>query len=274
LEPDEACVLLASVLLAAVVGIPWYAGLFGRPMTLVKGSLATRLLIGALPLALLFALDVTLSMDAAHEVRGNGQEIFLFVALGAAWLIGLAWATSWLGIHMRDDAIERNNVAAAIAASGTLTGGMIVYSCANLGEGDTIWTTIGPAVLATASILALWGLHQMVSGATDAITLDRDVAAGIRFAGMALGTGLVIGRAVAGDYISTTRTVRDLLVQGWPAAPVAALSAFIQVRLRPTKERPKPNALTLGLVPALAYVALGVVVLRCLGPWNPAGARQ
>jgi uncharacterized membrane protein YjfL (UPF0719 family) len=274
LEADEAWVLIASAVLAIKVGVPWYARLLRRTMTPSRAVLATRLLIGALPVALLVALTVTLMVGAAREVREHGEYIFLFVALGAAWLIGLSWATGWLGIQVRDDAIERSNVAAAIAASGTLTGGTIVYACANIGEGDTIWTTIGPALLATASSFGLWAGHQMLSGATDAITLDRDVASGVRFAGMTLGTSLVIGRAVAGDYTSAFGTVRDLFVQGWPALPLAMLGVFLQVGLRPSKARPKPNAMTCGLVPALAYLALGIVVVLYLGSWSSTGARQ
>jgi hypothetical protein len=148
---------------------------------------------------------------------------------------------------------------------------MIVYACANFGEGDSIWTTIGPALLATILILALWAVHQMLSGATDAITLDRDLASGVRFTGMALGTSLVIGRAVAGDYVSALATVRDLFVQGWPAVPLVLLSVLIQVRLRPTKERPQPNAITRGLIPAFAYLAFGLGVLG-FGSWSSAGA--
>jgi uncharacterized membrane protein YjfL (UPF0719 family) len=230
------------------------------------------MLLIALPMVLLMALAVTLLKGAAREVREDGQYVVLFVALGASWLIGLAWALGWLGIHVRDDALERNNVAAAVAASGALSGGMIVYGGANLGEGATIWMTIGPALLGTVSILSLWGAHQMLSGATDAIVLDRDLASGIRFAGMTLGTGLVVGRALVGDYVSAFETVRDLLVQSWPALPLVGLSVLIQVKLRPTPSRPKPNAVTRGLLPALAYLGLGGVALVWLGA-PPNGAQ-
>lgn len=272
MDADETSVLLASTLLAVAVGLPWYTRLLRRALVPLKALLGTRLLLGVLPVVLLSALAVTLTMGAAREVQRNGEYLFLFTAVGASWLVGLSWAVGWLGIHMGDDALERNNLAAAIAVSGALTGGMLVYAGANLGEGDTIWTTIGPALLATISILGLWAAHQMLSGATDAITLDRDLASGIRFAGMTLGTGLVIGRAAAGDYLSALATVHDLWAQGWPAVPIAALGVFIQRKLRPTKARPKPNAATLGLLPALVYLALGIAIAFCSGPFECTGA--
>ena len=274
MSEDETAVLLASTLLAGTFGIRWYARLLQRELTPSQGVLAMRLCLGVLPFVLLLAFGARLKLGAAREVREHGEYLLLFLALGASWLVGLSWATSWLGIHLCDDAIERNNLAAALAAGGALSGGMLVYGGTNLGEGDTIWTTIGPALLATVAIFGLWGAHQMLSGATDAITLDRDLASGVRFAGMALGTGLIVGRAVAGDYVSARDTVRDLLVQGWPALPVAALAGFSQVKLRPTKAQPKPNALTRGVLPALAYLALGVVAVLWLGSSRQIGVRQ
>ena len=271
MDADETLVLLASCLLTAVVGTRWYASLLRRLLRPLHSSWAARLLLITLPFVLLIALFVTLAKGAAREVREDGQYLVLFLALGASWLIGLAWALGWLGIHVRDDALERNNVAAAVAVSGALSGGMIVYGGANLGEGATIWMTIGPALLGTVSISSLWAVHQMLSGATDAIVLDRDLASGIRFAGMTLSTGLVVGRSLVGDYVSDVETVRDLLVQSLPAVPLVALSIVIQLKLRPTAARPKPNAVTRGLLPALGYLALAVFALFWFGPQQVGG---
>jgi uncharacterized membrane protein YjfL (UPF0719 family) len=266
-------VLLASCLLTAVVGTRWYVSVLGRTFMRLRSGLATRLLLLALPIALLSALYLTLMKGAAREVREHGEYIALFLALGGSWLIGFAWALAWLGIHVRDDALERNNAAAAVAASGALSGGMIVYGGANLGEGATIWMTIGPALLASVSISSLWGVHQALSGATDSIVIERDLASGIRFAGMTLGTGLIVGCAVAGDYVSDSETVRGLFVQSWPAVPLVALSILIQVKLRPTRAQPKPNAVTRGVLPALVYLVLAVGAIVWLGPFQ-IGAKQ
>lgn len=62
-------VLLASCLLTAVVGSRWYEILLRRPLRPLRGALAMRLLLFALPIALLVALYVTLTRGAAREVR-------------------------------------------------------------------------------------------------------------------------------------------------------------------------------------------------------------
>jgi hypothetical protein len=69
--------------------------------------------------------------------------------------------TSWLGIDVGDDALERNNSAACVATCGALVGSMTIYGFANIGEGPTIWTTIGPAALGGAAAVALMAMYQL-----------------------------------------------------------------------------------------------------------------
>jgi uncharacterized membrane protein YjfL (UPF0719 family) len=232
-----------------------------------------RLVLGVLPAALLVALVVTLQARAAREVRDDLGYILLFLALGAAWLIATAAGTAWIGISIRGDAIERNNRAAGVASAGALVAGMTCYAFANLGEGETIWTTIGPAALATSACLVLWAAHQMTSGAADAISIDRDMASGVRFAGMAIGTSLIVGRAVAGDYESAAGTFRDLWREGWPAVPLVMLAAAVQVGLRPSERRPHLDSIRHGLLPALGYLGVGLLDLIYFGGWASVGAK-
>ena len=268
MDDDEILVLFASAVWAARAGLRWYIRLLACPSPIPRHAVATRIAAGVWPLALLFALYETLIWGAAREVRTEGDYILLFLSLGAVWISGLSWASGWLGIHPLDDMIERKNVAAAIAVGGTVSGGMIVFAGANLGEGSTIWMTIEPALMATAFALALWGAHHMLSGAADAITLDRDVASAIRFAGMTLGTGLIIGRAAAGDYVSADATARDLFVQGSPAFLLMGLNALIQRWLRPTKELSRPPVFTRGLLPGVVCLGLGTAAVLWPERWS------
>lgn len=258
------------MVLAQSVALRWCVRLFSVKSAPRKWALAIRLLLGVCPIGLLLALGVTLCLGAAREVREDLGYVALFVALGAVWLAGIARGMALLGVSANDDALERNNPAAAVAVAGALTGGLLVYGFANLGEGDTIWTTIGPAALASLAHFALFALHQATSGASDAIAIDRDIASGVRFSGMAVGSGLILGRAVAGDYQSAIGTFRDFVRLGWPAVPLVLLAAFVQHRLKPTAM--SRDMLAAGkLVPALAYAAFGVLDLTLRGAWAAKG---
>jgi hypothetical protein len=121
-------------------------------------------------------------------------------------------------------------------------------------------------LLASGGCCLLWLGYQLVSGAADAIAIGRDVASGIRFGGMAVATGLILGRAVAGDWESEAGTWRDFVHHGWPALPLVVLAVVVQRRLRPTAERPRPP-LRQGVVPAFVYLALSGLDLLMLGSW-------
>lgn len=231
-----------------------------------------RLGLALLPIGLLTGLALVLRAGAAREVREDVDYIALFVLLGAAWLGMASEALAWIGISVDDDVIERRNLAAAWALAGALLAVMIGYGFANLGEGQTIWMTIGPALLALVACLVLWAIYQRVSGALDAIGIERDISAGLRFAGMAIATSLIVGRAMAGDYVSLEATYRDLWQQGWPALAVVALATVVQRAMPVSLVPPRELLWSTGVVPAVAYVGIGVVDVLWLGPWWKTGA--
>jgi hypothetical protein len=228
--------------------------------------------LAVLPVALLVGLAFALRAAAAREVREDGAYVLLFVLLGAVWLGVAVEALSWLGLSIDDDVVDRRNPAAAWALAGALVSVSLSYGFANFGEGETIWTTLGPAQLALVACLLLWAAHQRVSGAADAIGIDRDASAGLRFAGMAIATGLIIGRAMAGDYVSAEATVADLWRQGWPAPVVVVLAAGVERAVPVTPSYQRRLLLDTGFVPAVAYVGIGVVDVLWLGPWWRGGA--
>ena len=213
---------------AVRAGIRWYRRLLGGVWPRSVSGIEMRLLLMALPVALVAALVMALDVHAAREVRNQGDYLEFFVVLGVATLASTLRALEWLGVSAMDDAIERHNVAAGWAALGAMAAGTTCYAFANFGEGDTVWTTLGPAALGFVACTALWATHQWLSGASDAIAIDRDVPSGLLFAGMALGTSLFIGRSMAGDYVSVDATFGDLWQQGWPALVVVAVAVVVQ----------------------------------------------
>jgi len=66
------------------------------------------------------------------------------------------------------------------------------YAGANIGEGATIWTTFFPAAAGALLLLGLWLLIEITTGISAHISIDCDLASGIRLAGLLIAIGLIL----------------------------------------------------------------------------------
>jgi uncharacterized membrane protein YjfL (UPF0719 family) len=259
-DGDEWLFLVAAA--ASVIGliVTYYLPLLS--IASIKRPSPGRLVLACLPLVALFPTHIVLQRWADPRVVGHLDYTILFMLGGGMWIFGASRFLEVLGISIRDDAIERDNLAAVVAASGILSGVGIVYALANVGTGTTIWTTLVPAFVATVALLLMPMLIELTGGAVaDAVTTDRDVASGLRLGGAVLGCSIILGRAAAGDWTSWNQTWNDLAVRGWPAVLIAIAAGVLHRRLRPTAEHPQPGILKFGVVPATFAVAAGFLVV-------------
>jgi hypothetical protein len=266
LDGDEIFALIACGILGARFLLRWYGGIL--LVNQLACSYFQRLVLGLAPLGCLILLQFVLTRWSAHEVREGPEYDLLFILGGAAWL-GFAVAMAMtLGISARDDAIESRNGAAVAAICGGMTGSMLCYAGANIGEGATIWMTFQPAVLATATWFALWFVLELAARVADAVAIDRDLASGLRLGGCLIATGLILGTAVAGDWHSWGETIHDFTHQAWPAALLTFFAAVLQFLWRPTPVMPSHPVFRRGLLPATIFVCLSILYVLWLGPFE------
>lgn len=173
-----------------------------------------------------------------------------------------------LGVSVRDDAVERRNPATAVVACGALVGVTLCFAGGNIGPGPTVWTTFGPAAMATGALLLLWLVVELASGVSDSVAIDRDLASGVRLGAMLVACGLVLGRAVAGRWESAGEMFDDFIREGWPAAALAFAAAAVHVMLAPTSYVPRWPVVPAGLMPAALYLAASVAWVVELGWWK------
>jgi hypothetical protein len=253
LDADEGLTLFVSVIISIVFIVRWYGSLL--TVTALPGGRAVRVLVAVLPIGCLAGLQFFLVNYAAHEVREDAQYDVLFLAGGGAWIALSTESAKLAGLSARDDVIEARNPAALVALCGWWIGMMICYSAANIGEGPTIWTTFIPAGAASAAMLMMWLVLAAFTGLSEAIAVDRDVASGVRLAGFFVGSGVILGSAVAGDWESWEGTWHDFLVQCWPVGVLLAAALVPQIIWRPTPARPNQPVGLKGVIPATAFVA-------------------
>jgi hypothetical protein len=266
LSADEAWILIISLVWGLGIAVAHYASLLR--VAVLGCPRRQRLPLWLAPPLGLALLLVVLLCFAAKDVRSNSAYIFLFMTLGTLWGMLAGKFFSWLGISLREDALEQRNPAAVLATAGGLLGVLLAYAGGNIGEGPTIYTTIFPSFLATAGLFVCWFILEIGSRISLSITLERDVASGWRLAGFLVSSGLILGRAVAGNWESISRTVQDFIRDGRFVLVFALVAIVIERILQPSLRRPVPSVKVCGILPACGYLLAACAVLIHLGRWK------
>jgi hypothetical protein len=239
-----------------------------RKTRVVSAGKAPVWIIGAC-----LGLSVALIALALHgwgaaEVRANSGEVALLTAGGVIWVALSLCLFSWFGVSLRDDALERRNPAALLVVCGGVLGVALTFAGGNLGEGHSYRNNFFSAALGTSGLFGLWWLLELGGRVSASVAEERDFASGLRLCGFLLANGLVLGRAVAGDWHSEGATLADFVRDGWPAGVLCVIAIVLERGVRPNRERPFPDGRSCGLVPALAYLGLAAAWLGNVGRWE------
>lgn len=263
MSEDEGFALVASCVLAGIFWIRWYRHC--QAVTWLRSGVGLRLAVIAVPVACGALLWLVLRKLAAHDVREASQYLALYFAMGAAWVgVGIR-LLGLLGLSVRDDALERRNAAAAWAAAGGLIGLTLCYAGANIGDGPGWWVVVYSALVSTATLLLRWVVLDRLTSLSESVTVERDVASGLRLGGFLVAAGLILGRAVAGDWVSVSATNAEFLRTAWPVLVLLLLAVPCEWLCRPSVEQPQPPWFVCGLPPLVIYVGGAALWLAQVG---------
>jgi hypothetical protein len=263
MSEDEFFALLVS--LAATCFGAWYWVWPCYRVHAQSCSASARLLLLAIPVVcamLLFAVLLTL---AAADVVGSPIYLSFYLLMGAGYVALVSRGFPLVGVSLRRDALERGNRAAALALGGAMIGLTFCFAGGNIGDGPGWWVVIFSALLATAAWYALWLALQTATNIMEHVTVDRDTASALRLAGYLIASGLILGRAVAGDWESPEQTVADFLRMWLPALALTALACVAEYVCRPTPHWPRPPASLFGVLPAAMYLSIAAIWLTMVG---------
>lgn len=266
MSEDETFILIVSLAIGAFTWIVWYRR-GARLSSLVKRGADRRVLYTA-PLVCALGLLAVLLVCSASDVRNDARYVFLYLSMGAAWVGTASFVVPLFGISVRDDVFERGNRAAGLASGGALMGITACFAGGNIGNGPGWWVVVYCALLSTGTLFILWSVFEKLTHVSDAVTIERDVASALRLGGWLAALGLILGRAVAGDWESADKTTVDFARFAWPAIVLLALAIVLQRALRPSRETPQPPALSHGLVPCALHLAVAIGWLMWIGPWS------
>jgi uncharacterized membrane protein YjfL (UPF0719 family) len=254
--------------IAALIGVAGWSWWLMNVRAIAPFRAAERVSVGTLVSVLcvcLAILAVILRTAAASDVREAPQYLFMYLVIGLAWLRVAQWLFPMLGLHPRDDLVERRNRAALPAWAGALIGVTCCYAGGNVGDGPGWWVVIFSAGLASAALALTWLAAGQYTDLVEAVTVGRDPAAGWRLGALLAATGMIYGFAVTGDWVSASLTVSDFLWRAAPAIVLVVASVAVEQVLRPTAQRPNAPLVSGGAVPAIAYLAFAVAAITLSG---------
>jgi hypothetical protein len=262
LDDDEVFALVVAFVIA-IAGVATFVVPLLAARRL-RSSKIPLLILATLAAAMIFLYQV-LRRFSAHDVRDDAGYLTLFLAAGFASQTVVLRLSPILGISWRDDAVERRNYSAAAVTCGAIAGSGLVFAGSNIGEGPTIWTTLGPAFLGMLLWASLWIAAQWFADVAEAIAVERDLPSGIRMGAMLAANGLILGRALAGDWISLAETFDSLIYKASPAAAITLLAIVFHRAFPPNRRG--PHLLWTALLPAGTTLLLAILWVILLGHW-------
>lgn len=263
---DEIFVLIASLIITFVGFGYWFSCLTSIwPKGRAKNQ---RIWMAVLPLVCMFLILIVLRTLASFDVITDGIYIFFYIVMGLAWLVaGKLMMFVFLDISWRDDAIERDNLAAFFAVFGGMIGLTAIYSGANIGDGPGWWTVVWAGGIGSLAWFVLIAIINKFTNVLEKITIGRDYAAGLRMAFFMVASGIVLGRGSAGDWTSAGQTVREF-VDAWPVL-ILVIGAIIIERghNRADTEDYKPYSWSYGaIVIGIIYLVIAVAAILAMPP--------
>jgi hypothetical protein len=255
MSPGEVLVTCVAMIAGPLAWAIWLFRMSG--VQTARGRAGILPVVAALTACVLVIVAV-LKTTASSDVVSAPPYQFMYAVLGLAWLRAAQTTFSFLGLSPRDDAIERRNRAAMTALAGALVAVTLCYAGGNVGDGPGWWVVLESAGLATGVLILMWAALARLTSIVESVTVDRDPAAGVRLGAYLIACGLILGRGVAGDWESAGATVADLL-PSLPAALLVLILAVVVERVaRPTPQRPQAPLVTLGVLPAAAYLSIAI----------------
>jgi len=225
----------------------------------------SKITFAFLPAAALMIIAYTLKESASFDVEGI--YILLYILFGIAWIgLGMRCIFTCFDLSWQDDALHGSNAAAAAALTGGFLGMTLIYSGANIGDGPGWWCVLFAGGLGTAAWFLAGYLLHLLSDVFERITIERNIGCGIRIGFYFAASGILLGRASAGDWTSFSQTVVEFM-DGWPLLLLLILVILVE-RYYIYKEKKGHNGAISGSV-FWGLLYLGIAVITVLWILQP-----
>ncbi len=225
---EEVFVILAAVLLL------WLARwvqewLYGQPLRILlteSDNPAMGIALAGYMFGVFWTITVLLG-HLSYELIPDILGVLLYGAVGIILLTLVALGTCrvCLGTAVQEPLVA-GNVAAAIVVAGVYIATSLTYSGTLSGEGGGFWILLLFFLLGQVALMGItYGFRWLTSYDDVQEIAAGNVAAALAFAGVLIAVGLIVRRAVSGDYVGL-----------WPSLSGFLLALFLVLVLYPVRQ--------------------------------------
>jgi uncharacterized membrane protein YjfL (UPF0719 family) len=201
---EEIFIVLAALVLVALARVvqQWLYGQSLRTMLTERDNPAMGIAVAGYLFGVIWTITVllnTLSYDLLIDVR----NVLLYGGIGIVLLTAVALGTGrvFLGMHMQEQLAARN-VAAAIVVAGVYIATSLTYSGGLVGEGGGFWIMLLFFLFGQLALLGITYAFRWLTHYDDVQEIaSGNIAAALALAGLLIAVGLIVRRALAGDYL-------------------------------------------------------------------------
>lgn len=208
-------VTLAAVLLVGLARLvlEWISGKSLQLMLTTDDNTAMGIVVTGYLFSVLWTVSVLLS-TLSYELIPDVLQVLLYGALGIVLLTLTALGTCRLLLGMPvQEQLASHNVAAAIVVAAAYVATGFTYSGGLTGQGGGFWIMLLFFVLGQLALLGITYLFRWLTSYNDV----QEIAAGnsavaVALAGLLLAVGLLVSRAVSGDYTGLAHSLGSFLL--------------------------------------------------------------
>lgn len=207
-------ILAALVLLGlARVVQQWLYGQTLRVMLTENDNPAMGIVVAGYLFGVIWTITVLLG-TLSHDVVVDIRHVLLYGCVGIVLLTGAALGTCriFLGMRMQEQLAARN-VAAAIVVAGVYIATSLTYSGGLVGEGGGFWILLLFFLFGQVALLGITYAFRWLTRYDDVQEIaSGNVAAALALAGLLIAVGLIVRRAIAGDYLGFLPSLGSFLL--------------------------------------------------------------
>lgn len=264
---DEIFAFIISIVsVIGFYGFSYYRHLIKIFMT----SKALKNLFIILPLIYFLGNFYTITVAASFDVVTDFSYIIFYSIMSLAFLaLFFLLSSLFFGVSWLEDGLRNRNVASGLFMVGVAATCFGIYCGSNVGDGPSWLCVVFPTLLGLGVFIGSLLVANLFTKLFKNITVERDIAVGIRFLGFSIGSAIILFRACGGDWTSVSATIVEFF-ECWLyfVLVLVYMASEILFNFARRKSYFSYKVNVMSLIVGVIYIVLGIIAVIMIGPFH------